>query len=317
MTDLESRIEKQPYGTSQTGRLTIPEAEEILGAPHKCLDHGFVRLVDYMGGDASIAQAARVSYGAGTKKVSEDEGLIRYLMRHHHTTPFEMVDLKFHAKMPIFVARQWIRHRTASVNEISARYSIIKDEFYIPDPDVVCVQAKNNKQGREEPVTVEQAGLIREIFQKDSDRAYDVYELLLNTAEDGKTPLDPSKPQLAREIARMNLPVNIYTEWYWKANLHNVLHFLGLRMDPHAQHEIRVYANAMADMVKRVAPVSMKAFEDYRLNAMTLSALDIQALQIYSFNKDIDIAASIFPTKRERDEFSKKFDKLFNYQPRE
>ena len=231
----------------ETGRLTVPEAEEILGKEFPVLNHGFVRLVDYMGGDDSIVQAARVSYGRGTKKVSEDSGLIRYLMRHRHTTPFEMVELKFHAKMPIFVARQWIRHRTANVNEYSARYSILDKEFYVPEPEVIATQSKTNRQGREEVFSPKQAEEVRMVLIEDAKVVYEHYTNMLN--EDPKNPgqpIDKMKGMLARELARMNLSLNFYTQWYWKIDLHNLFHFLGLRMDPHAQWEIRQYANEMA-----------------------------------------------------------------------
>lgn len=313
---LESRFEKGPYGTSQTKRLTIPAAEEILHVPYACLDHGFVRLVDYMGGDAAIVQAARVSYGKGTKKSSEDEGLIRYLMRHRHTTPFEMAELKFHAKMPIFVARQWIRHRTASVNEESARYSILAKEFYTPDPAVLGVQAKNNKQGRDEPVSAEQAEEILAMLREDSESAYAHYQHLLNdssTLGGERTPRDPTRPMLARELARMGLSLNFYTQWYWKTNLHNLFHFLGLRKDKHAQHEIRVYADAMGEIVRRVAPDSYRAFEDYSLNARHLSALDQRVLAAHVHGVPLDEAAGKYiSNKRERAESIEKITSILS-----
>lgn len=237
-------------------RVEIPE-----GAI-QCLDKGFVRLVDSMGDDGAIVQSARVSYGKGTTKVSRDRALIRYLMRHHHSTPFEMVELKFHAKMPIFVARQWVRHRTANINEYSLRYSEAVDDFYIPSPDDVHFQSQINKQGREAtPVPDELKAKTIEYFEEMSRRSYELYEELNDAG-------------IARELARAILPVNIYTQWYWKNDLHNTFHFLRLRMDHHAQYEIRVYADAMAEMVKEVVPVAYEAFEDYSLNGMFFSKLD-------------------------------------------
>ena len=224
-----------------------------------CLDHGFVRLVDYMGDDAAIVQAARVSYGAGTRAVSEDRALIRYLVRHRHTTPFEMCELKLHVKLPIFVARQWIRHRMASVNEISARYSILDREFYLPRPEDLAVQSTNNKQGRGSTLEADAAARVLDLLRRDATNAYQTYETLLE--DEG----------LARELARMNLPVNYYTQWYWKIDLHNLMHFLALRMDAHAQYEIRVYGQAIAELVRAWVPVAYEAFEDYRLGGAHLS----------------------------------------------
>lgn len=239
-----------------------------------CLDHGFVRLVDKMGDDSSIVQAARVSYGDGTKSAQEDNELINYLLRHRHTTPFEMVEFKFHIKMPIFVMRQWIRHRTANVNEYSARYSIMKKEFYIPKPEDLAVQSTRNKQGREDIKLDDiQANAIISILQGDADQCYEDYEYMLNDPESEN--YDTERASLARELSRMNLPVNIYTECYWKIDLHNLLHFLGLRMDSHAQYEIRVFANAIYDIIKEYVPVACNAFIEYRLNAMTLSHKEI------------------------------------------
>ncbi len=301
-----------PFGTTQTKRNTTQAAEDILYVPTPCLDKGFVRLVDYMGGDSDIVQAARVSYGRGTKSVSEDEGLIRYLMRHRHTTPFEMVELKFHAKMPIFVARQWIRHRTASVNEYSGRYSILEDDFYIPAPEDLGIQSKGNRQGREEVISPEHAGLIRRLLEEDAVNAYERYQWLLNEdSENPGKPKDEGKPMIARELARIGLSLNFYTEWYWKIDLHNLFHFLGLRMDPHAQKEIRVYANAMADMTRAVAPIAYRAFEDYRLNSVSLSGLDRIALSRVIRGEDREkVAGEIFANKRERAEFLVKLEEL-------
>jgi thymidylate synthase (FAD) len=244
---------------AETRRPTVPALEARLFEPLPCLDHGFVRAVDYMGDDAAVVQAARVSYGKGTRKVSEDRGLIRYLMRHRHTTPFEMCELKLHVKLPIFVARQWIRTRTANVNEISARYSVLDREFYLPRPEDLAVQSANNKQGRGESLSIDDAAEVLRLLRRDAEQCYDTYERLLDDHH------------LARELARMNLGVGYYTQWYWKIDLHNLLHFLSLRLDPHAQYEIRVYADAIASLVRDWVPHVWEAFEDYRLGAVTLS----------------------------------------------
>lgn len=251
---------------SQTARPTVAEMEAILAQTFPILDHGFVRVVDYMGDDFAVVQAARVSYGRGTKKVSEDKGLIRYLMRHRHSTPFEMCEIKLHVKLPIFVARQWIRHRTANVNEYSARYSVMDKEFYIPDPQHLAAQSTDNRQGRGNIIDGDEAFEILRLLRDDAERNYDHYRYMLN--ENGE---DPARSSLSRELARMNLTLNAYTQWYWKTDLHNLFHFLSLRADSHAQYEIRVYANAIADIVKKWVPFSYKAFEDYRLNSISLS----------------------------------------------
>lgn len=241
--------------------------EDLIGKEIKCLDHGFVRLVDVMGDDSSIVQAARVSYGSGTKTVREDRGLIRYLMRHWHTTPFEMVEFKFHIKLPIFIARQWIRHRTANVNEYSGRYSIMKDDFYVPDLEQIRPQSENNKQGRsEEAFEPEKAKQIQDSISKVQKDLYGEYENLL-------------EDNFARELARINLPLSNYTEWYWKIDLHNLFHFLRLRIDSHAQYEIRVFGEAMAEIVKQIVPHAWEAFEDYRLNAANFSKPELNALK--------------------------------------
>ncbi len=243
-----------------------PKAEEILDKEFKCLNAGFVRLVDYMGGDESIVQAARVSYGKGTKTVSEDRILLRYLMRHLHTTPFEMVELKFHVKLPIFVARQWIRHRTANVNELSGRYSIMKDEFYVPSEDAIKGQSVKNKQGRsDEEVPAELRRKVLDTILFDQQSSYKRYEEFLDD-------------NIARELARINLPLSLYTEWYWKIDLHNLLHFLHLRMDRHAQYEIRVYAEKMGEIVKCVTPMAWEAFEDYILFAERFSKAELSVI---------------------------------------
>jgi thymidylate synthase (FAD) len=261
-----------------TRRPTVPGMEARLYAPHRVLDHGFVRVVDYMGDDGAIVQAARVSYGRGTKSVQTDRGLIRYLMRHRHTTPFEMCEVKFHVKLPIFVARQWIRHRTANVNEYSARYSILDREFYIPTPENLAAQATTNRQGRGATLSGEDAARVLDLLRADAMRVYDSYETLLNDVGDGK-PRDPDAPQLARELARMDLTLNYYTQWYWKIDLHNLFHFLSLRADPHAQYEIRVYAEIMAAIAKDWVPFATEAFEDYRLGAAHLSAQELELVR--------------------------------------
>ena len=244
--------------------------EAHLYRAHEVLDHGFIRVIDYMGDDAAIVQAARVSYGAGTKHVSNDEGLIRYLMRHWHSTPFEMCEIKLHVKLPVFVARQWIRHRTANVNEYSARYSILDREFYIPAPEHLAAQSTVNNQGRGEVLTGEEAARVLEMLKSDAGRAYDHYQQMLS--QDGQQ-------GLARELARMNLPANIYTQWYWKVDLHNLFHFLRLRADAHAQYEIRVYADAICRVVADWVPIAWGAFEDYRMGGVTLSSKAIDCVR--------------------------------------
>lgn len=258
----------------QTRRATVPALEELLYKPLPVLDHGFVRVVDYMGDDSAIVQAARVSYGKGTKQVSEDRGLIRYLMRHWHSTPFEMCEIKLHVKLPMFVARQWIRHRTANVNEYSARYSILDREFYVPSPEHLSAQSKSNRQGRAGVLEGEHAQNVLNMLKEDATRCYDNYMWMLNE--------DESKGDhdgLARELARMNLPVNFYTQWYWKVDLHNLMHFLRLRADPHAQYEIRVYADAILNIMKAWVPLAFDAFEEYRLGAAQLSATGVRLVQ--------------------------------------
>ena len=266
----QAEIDEHRAASNQTRRATVPALEEILYEPVQILDHGFVRVIDYMGDDAAIVQAARVSYGKGTRKITNDRGLIRYLMRHRHTTPFEMCEIKFHVKLPVFVARQWIRHRTANVNEYSARYSILDREFYIPAPEQLAAQSVANRQGRGEVLEGEEAARVLALLRDDATQCYDHYEEMLNEDSDGN-PRDPDRPGLARELARMNLPLNIYTQWYWKVDLHNLLHFLSLRADPHAQYEIRVYAEAMLDMVRRWLPIACEAFEDYAVGGAHLS----------------------------------------------
>ncbi len=262
----------------ETRRVTVPALEEILYQPFDVLDHGFIRVIDYMGDDGAVVQAARVSYGRGTKKASEDRGLIRYLIRHRHTTPFEMCEIKFHVKLPIFVARQWIRHRTANVNEYSARYSILEKEFYIPVPEQMATQSSANHQGRGEALEGEEAARALELLREDAETCYRHYEEMLNEGE-GDNLVDPEKKGLARELARMNLTLNTYTQWYWKIDLHNLMHFLSLRADPHAQYEIRVYAEAMLDCLKRWVPLVYEAFTDYRTGGAFLSAAAMKVVK--------------------------------------
>lgn len=256
--------------TYTTQRATVPELEAILYEPLPLLDHGFVRVIDYMGDDSAIVQAARVSYGKGTKQVNQDRGLIHYLMRHWHSTPFEMCEIKFHVKLPIFVARQWIRHRTANVNEYSARYSVLSKEFYIPNKEHLAAQSKQNHQGRGAELTEEESQRVLELLQNDANQCYDHYQEMLNEDAAGNI-IDESKNGLARELARMNLNLNYYTEWYWKIDLHNLMHFLRLRADSHAQYEIRVYADVMTDILKKWCPIAHEAYEEYREGAMNLS----------------------------------------------
>ena len=265
-----AQIEEQRAQVQPTRRAVAPALEDILYQAIPVLDHGLVRVIDYMGDDNAVVQAARVSYGRGTKKVTEDQGLIHYLMRHRHSTPFEMCEIKFHVKMPIFVARQWIRHRTANVNEYSARYSILDREFYIPAPENLAAQSSVNRQGRGNVLEGAEAKRVLDLLKADSTQVYDHYVDMLNENESGE-PADPNRPGLARELARMNLSLNFYTQWYWKIDLHNFMHFLSLRADPHAQYEIRVYADIMIDMLKRWVPMCYEAFVQHRLGSATLS----------------------------------------------
>ncbi len=254
-----------------TLRATVPALEEILYKPLPVLDHGFVRVIDYMGDDAAVVQAARVSYGKGTRKVSEDRGLIHYLLRHRHTTPFEMCEIKYHVKLPIFVARQWIRHRTANVNEYSARYSILDREFYLPAPEQLASQSASNRQGRGDLLQGVEADRVLDLLREDASRNYDHYEEMLNERADGGR-IEAGRAGLARELARMNLTLGFYTQWYWKTDLHNLLHFLALRADPHAQYEIRAYAETMIDTLRRWAPLVHGAFTEHVLGGILLSA---------------------------------------------
>src|SRR6202795_3961134 len=284
-------IESERGETRPTRRATVPALEDILYEALPVLDHGFVRVIDYMGDDGAVVQAARVSYGRGTRRVSEDRGLINYLMRHHHSTPFEMCEIKYHVKLPIFVARQWIRHRTANVNEYSARYSILDNEFYIPPPEHRAAQATTNRQGRGTVLEGEAARRVLDLLREDSERAYAGYATMLNEDEAG-APVDPAWPGLARELARMNLSLNFYTQWYWKTDLHNLMHFLSLRADPHAQYEIRAYAEAMLQTMQRWVPLAHAAFLEYRMNAASISATGLRVIQRLLAGEPVDQAAS-------------------------
>ena len=287
----KAEIESARAQSSQTRRPTVPGLEEILYEALPVLDHGFVRVVDYMGDDAAVVQAARVSYGKGTRRVSEDAGLINYLMRHRHTTPFEMCEIKYHVKLPIFVARQWIRHRTANVNEYSARYSILDNEFYLPSVENLGVQSSSNRQGRGDALTGAEAKRVMELLKEDSEQTYAHYEEMLNEGPDGQ-PRDPGRQGLARELARMNLTLNFYTQWYWKTDLHNLLHFLSLRADPHAQFEIRVYADVMLDTLKRWVPITYEAFCQYRMGGFHLSAKGLDAVKRLLAGEKVDQKSS-------------------------
>lgn len=277
-SEQKKEIQEQQSQSNSTKRVTSSELEKVLYEAIPVLDHGFIRVIDYMGDDSSIVQSARVSYGKGTKKVSTDEGLIRYLMRHWHSTPFEMCEIKYHVKLPIFIARQWIRHRTANVNEYSARYSILDKEFYIPAKEQLSAQSTNNRQGRGDLITGQQADEVLKILKDDAVRTYDNYEKMLNERFDG-TVIDEKKSGLARELARMNLTLNSYTQWYWKTDLLNLMNFLFLRGDSHAQYEIRVYAEKMLDTVKKWVPITHAAFLDYRVGAAHLSSKGLKIVK--------------------------------------
>ena len=291
---------------SETARVTAPELEAVLYKPIEVLDHGFIRVIDYMGDDSSIVQSARVSYGKGTKKISNDKGLIKYLMRHRHSTPFEMCEIKFHIKLPIFIARQWIRHRTANVNEYSARYSILDKEFYIPSAENLAAQSAINNQGRGDALTDDEASNVIQILKKDAEQTYSNYETLLNESSEGNI-IDESKSGIARELARMNLTLNTYTQWYWKIDLNNLLHFLALRADDHAQYEIRVYADAMLDIVKKCAPLTYEAFEDYRIGGTELSAKEVNLMRKLLKGKKVSFEEEGL-SKREWSELQRKFE---------
>ena len=274
----KAEIEIARSSSLKTRRPTVPMLEEILFEPIPVLDHGFVRVIDYMGDDAAVVQAARVSYGKGTKKISDDAGLINYLLRHRHTTPFEMCEIKYHVKLPIFVARQWIRHRTANVNEYSARYSVLDCEFYVPEEVDLAAQSSSNRQGRGNILSGKEAKRVLDILREDAQMTYDHYIEMLNESEEGNI-IDVSKEGLARELARMNLTLSTYTQWYWKTDLHNLLNFLSLRADTHAQYEIRVYADAMMETLRRWCPITFQSFSDHRVEGVTLSGKAIKVVK--------------------------------------
>ena len=299
--DQQKEIDAQRARTAPTRRATVAALEEALFTAVPVLDHGFVRVVDYMGDDAAVVQAARVSYGTGTKKVSDDRGLIRYLMRHAHTTPFEMCEIKLHMKLPIFVARQVVRHRTANINEYSARYSVLDNEFYCPPPDVLGVQDARNRQGRGRVMSPEKAATIIATLKDDAARAYTHYEEFLGLAASAT----PDEEPLARELARINLPVSFYTQWYWKTDLHNLFHFLHLRMDAHAQHEVRAYADAVAGLVARWVPQCWEAFLDYRGQALRLSRIEIEVVRKLLAGQPATAEAAAL-SRREREELAAK-----------
>lgn len=284
-----------------TKRVTVPSIEKLLYEHLPVLDHGFIRVIDYMGDDSAIVQAARVSYGKGTKQISQDKGLINYLMRHRHTTPFEMCDIKLHIKLPIFIARQWIRHRTASINEYSARYSILGNEFYIPERTHLTPQSKINKQCRTDEALPEAvADKILNMLKKDATNCYNNYIEMLNADENGNV-LNENTIGIARELARMNLTLNHYTEWYWKINLHNLLHFLSLRADSHAQYEIRIYAEKILEIVKQWVPFTYDAFEEYRIHATHISRKGISVIKRMIAGEKVEQETSGM-TKREWEE---------------
>jgi thymidylate synthase (FAD) len=306
-SEQKKEIQEQQSQTNSTKRVTSPELEKVLYEAIPVLDHGFIRVIDYMGDDSSIVQSARVSYGKGTKKVSTDEGLIRYLMRHWHSTPFEMCEIKYHVKLPIFIARQWIRHRTANVNEYSARYSILDKEFYIPAKEQLSAQATNNRQGRGDLITGQQADEVLKILKDDAVRTYDNYEKMLNERFDG-TIIDEKKSGLARELARMNLTLNSYTQWYWKTDLLNLMNFLFLRGDSHAQYEIRVYAEKMLETVKKWVPITHAAFLDYRVGAAHLSSKGLKIIKSMINGNKVEYEDSGL-SKREWNELMEVIDK--------
>jgi len=302
----KEEIKEQQSHETKTKRVTAPELEKVLYEAIPILDHGFIRVIDYMGDDTSIVQAARVSYGKGTKKVSTDSGLIKYLMRHWHSTPFEMCEIKYHIKLPIFIARQWIRHRTANVNEYSARYSILDKEFYLPSPEHLAAQSKNNRQGRGDIIEGEQAKKVLDLLKNDAEQTYNNYETMLNEKYDG-TVIDENTSGLARELARMNLTLNTYTQWYWKTDLLNLMNFLRLRADHHAQYEIRAYADAMLETVKKWVPITYEAFMDYRVGGTEVSSKGKKIIQKLIKGEKVNIEDSGL-SKREWNELMEAFN---------
>ena len=304
-------IKEQQLQENKTKRVTVPELEKVLYEAIPILDHGFIRVIDYMGDDSSIVQAARVSYGKGTKKVSTDSGLIKYLMRHWHSTPFEMCEIKYHVKLPIFIARQWIRHRTANVNEYSARYSILDKEFYLPSPQNLAAQSQINRQGRGDVLEGEKAKKVLDLLKGDAEQTYNNYEIMLNERYDGST-IDANGVGLARELARMNLTLNTYTQWYWKTDLLNLMNFLRLRADHHAQYEIRSYAEAMLDTIKKWVPITYEAFMDYRVGGIEVSSKGKEVIKKLIQGQKINMDESGL-SKREWNELMEAFglkDKL-------
>ena len=302
----QQEIRDQQSQENKTKRVTVTELENILYEAIPILDHGFIRVIDYMGDDTSIVQAARVSYGKGTKKVSTDAGLIKYLMRHWHSTPFEMCEIKYHVKLPIFIARQWIRHRTANVNEYSARYSILDKEFYLPAVENLAAQSQSNRQGRGDVLSGDHAKKVLDLLKKDAEQTYDNYETMLNERYDGSV-IDEKQVGLARELARMNLTLNTYTQWYWKTDLLNLMNFLRLRADHHAQFEIRAYADAMLDTVKRWVPITYEAFLDYRVGGTEVSSKGKKIIQKLIKGENFSIEDSGL-SKREWNELMYAFD---------
>ena len=302
----KKEISEQQSQKNTTKRVTSPELEKILYEAIPVLDHGFVRVVDYMGDDSSIVQSARVSYGKGTKKISTDSGLIKYLMRHWHSTPFEMCEIKYHVKLPIFIARQWIRHRTANVNEYSARYSILDKEFYLPQQENLAAQSQINRQGRGDILKGEQAKQVLDLLKKDAEQTYNDYEKMLNERYDGSV-IDENKVGLARELARMNLTLNTYTQWYWKTDLLNLMNFLKLRADQHAQFEIRAYADVMLDTLKKWVPTTYEAFMDYRVGGTEVSSKGKIVIQKLIKNEQVSMEESGL-SKREWNELMEAFN---------
>ena len=272
--------------SKKTFRPVVSGIEKLLYKDFPVLDHGFIRVIDYMGDDQYEVQAARVSYGKGTKKVSEDRGLIRYLMRHRHSTPFEMCEIKLHVKLPIFVARQWIRHRTASINEYSARYSVLDKEFYIPSEKNLAIQSNINKQGRGKVLSKNRSQEALKMLKDDAQKTYQTYEYLLNETNEGKI-INKNKEGLTRELARINLTLNTYTQWYWKTNLHNLMNFIQLRADDHAQYEIRVYAKIIFDIMKKWVPLTSEAFESYRSGSVELSSEALEVIRTLISGKKV------------------------------
>ena len=290
--------------SSKTIRPVAPGIEKILYEVFPALDHGFVRVVDYMGDDQAIVQAARVSYGKGTTRVSEDRGLIRYLMRHRHSTPFEMCEIKLHVKLPMFIARQWIRHRTASINEYSARYSVLDKEFYIPEEKDLAVQSKSNKQGRGDTLSAKDSEEALFLLKRDAEKSYETYEYLLNESQEGEV-LDNNRDGLSRELARINLTLNTYTQWYWKTNLHNLMNFIFLRADSHAQYEIRVYADIIYKIMEYWVPMTAEAFKSYRSGSVELSAEAIEIIKLMLSGNKVD--------QKESGLSLREWNELFNY----